>query len=164
MILEKTTIRKIAKNRKKLESKLNLKIIIKGEEAELSGSEIDIFVGERVLNAIEKNFPIDSALLLTNESYFIEEISIKSIRAKNLPRIKSRLIGTRGKTLKLISELSDCKVALYENIISIIGEADKMKIAVNAVKSLIKGSRQTNVYSYLEKHKKIDEQDLELKE
>ena len=102
---------------------------------------------------------------MTSEDYMLESISIKSIsKRKNISQIKARIIGTKGKTLKLLSELSECHIALHNNIVSIIGTFEKIKIAESAIKNLIKGSKQANVYFYLEKHKKnIIPEDLGIK-
>ena len=90
----------------------------------------------------------------------LEDIYIKSItKRRNLKLVKARIIGKDGMTLRLLSELSDCEVVLHENIVSIIGKADKIKIAINAITSLIQGSKQSNVYSYLEKARKIERDD-----
>src|SRR3989344_336958 len=155
MNFDKRTIKKISTNRKRLEKELNIKLEIKGNSVDISGNELEIYVAEKVFQAIEKNFPVNTALLLTSEDYMLESISIKSIsKRKNISQIKARIIGTKGKTLKLLSELSECHIALHNNIVSIIGTFEKIKIAESAIKNLIKGSKQANVYFYLEKHKK----------
>lgn len=146
------TIKKILANKKKIEKKLSVKIEIKGNKVEISGNELDIYAAEKVFEALERNFPTETALLLTEEDYMLENLLIKSItKKKNLSTIRARIIGTKGKTLKLISELSDCYLTLNENTVSIIGQAEKIKECINAVKSLILGSKQANVYSYLER-------------
>ena len=73
---------------------------------------------------------------------------------KNLNIIKARLIGTKGKTLKVLSDLSNCEVVVKENNVAIIGKADEIHRAEQAVISLIQGSKQGNVYSFLEKANK----------
>lgn len=165
-IFSKETIKKILKNKKKLESKLKVKIEVKGSEILLSGKELDIYIGEKVLEAIDKDFAINTALLLIDGDYILEEINIKDVTKKrNLSPIKARIIGTKGKTLKIISEISGCHLCLHNNTISILGPAEKIKEAETAIKSLIRGSKQSNIYSYLERQrKKPSEEDLGLKE
>ncbi len=165
MFLEKETIKKISRNKRKLEDKLKVKIEIKGNEVECKGSELDVYISEKVFEALDKSFSINTALLLTEEDYVLEEIPIKSVSKKNLSQIKSRIIGKKGKTLKVLSELSECHITLHNNAVNIIGEAERIKDTVTAIKSLIKGSKQTHIYAYLEKSKtKPQIEDLGLKE
>ena len=161
----KDTIRKILRSKKNLESKLKVKISVKGNNINLHGEEVNIYVAEKVFEAIERSFSINTALLLTDENYILEDIHIKDVTKKrNLEQIRARIIGTKGKTLKTISELSDCHIVLHENTVSIIGPAEKIKDAMNAIESLIRGSKQANVYKYLERQRaKIMPEDLGLR-
>jgi len=62
MFLEKETIKKVLRNRKKLESKLKIKIDIKNNGVELIGDELNVYVAKKVLEALERNFPLNAAL------------------------------------------------------------------------------------------------------
>lgn len=154
-LYKKETLKKIQNNQAKLEKKLKVKIQIKSNGLDLEGEEVDIYTATQVFNALERNFSYDLALLLTEPDYYLEDISIKNVtRKSDLKLVRARIIGVEGRTLQLISELSNCYVTLHENTVSIIGTFEKMKDAINALKSLILGSKQSNVYSYLEKHRK----------
>jgi len=157
------TIKKIKRNKKLLEKKLNVKLEIKVEDVELEGKSEDIFIAEKILDALGKHFPVKVALLLLDENYVLEDVLIKSLREKNIKQTKARIIGTKGKTLKTLSELSSCFITLHDTTVSIIGQAEDMKETVTAIERLIKGSRQTNVYRFLDKHQKPDLEDLGLK-
>jgi len=158
------TIKKIKRNKTLLEKKLNVKIQIEENNVELKGDEIDIFIAEKVCEALSKNFETNIALLLLDENYVLEDIPIKNIRDKNLKQTKARIIGTKGKTLKTLCELSSCFITLHDNTVSIIGHAEDIKQAVTALENLIRGSKQANVYKYLEKNRKQGIEDLGLKE
>ncbi|MBU1135925.1 MAG: KH domain-containing protein [Nanoarchaeota archaeon] len=152
---EKKNIGKIIRNKKKLEKNLKVKIKRIQNQVFIEGDEIDVYLAENVIYAISVDFPINIALLLLNEDYVLENIPIKSILNKgNLFRTKSRIIGKQGKTLKILEELSNCYFKLSDNTVSIIGPSENIKDAVTALKSLIYGSKQSNVYSYLEKQRK----------
>ena len=78
--------------------------------------------------------------------------------------IKARIIGKKGKTLKLLCKLSECHITLHNNTVSIICKSEKIKETITAIKNLIKGSKQGNVYSFLERQRKKHEpEDLGLK-
>jgi len=161
------TIKKIRRNKPKLERKLGVRIKIDASEIKISGNELNTYIAEKVLQAIDKAFPIRTALLLINEDYILEDIPIKNItKKKNLSQVRARIIGTKGKTLKTLSKLTDCHITLHDNTVSLIGPSGSIKEAITAIESLIRGSKQGNVYSYLEKIMKenIDKWSLGLKE
>lgn len=166
MIFSSKSIGKIGKNQKILEKKLKVKLHISGNEVEMKGKQLDVYIGDRVLEAIEKNFAIKTALLLTNEDYLLEDIAIKSVTSrKKIERIRARIIGTKGKTLKTISELTNCHITLNDNTVSIICPAENIKQATSAIENLIRGGKQSNVYIYLKKAIEDKEiEDLGLKE
>ena len=165
MNFNREIIKKILRNKKRIENKLGVSISIKNNAITLRGEEAEKYVAEKVIDALEKNFPVNVAILLANEDYMTEEINIKNVTNKNnLKIVRGRIIGKRGKALELMRKLSGCYITLHDNRVSIIGHIDNMKIAVNAVKSLIAGSKHGNVFSYLEKKRGIDRGDIVLKE
>ncbi len=146
--------RKIKKNKELLEKSLKVEIEIKGKKAEISGKELNEYVAERVLEAINLGFKIPDALLLTDEEFMFETINIKDLSKKNPRRIRGRIIGTKRKTMDTLEELTNCKLVLKDNTVGIIGNAEDIESAMQALNSLIKGSKQSNVYKYLEKQRK----------
>lgn len=146
---------KIIRNKKILEKKLDVKIKIVRNRVEIEGNELSEFFAFRVIDAIKDNFPLEIALLLLEEDYLLEKINIKGIsRRTNRKEVRARVIGREGKTISLLGELSDSFIAINDNVVSLIGPADKMDIAMHALEALIRGSKQSSVYSYLEKQRK----------
>jgi len=144
--------RKILQNKNELESKLKVKISFSGDKAVISGLEVDEHFAEIVLHALDFPFLIEEALLLLDENYIFDIINIKDItKRKDLAVIKARIIGTKGKTLRVLCDLSNCFIALKDNQLGIIGKYEDIKFARQAVISLIHGSKQGNIYAYLEK-------------
>ena len=159
------TINKVLKNKRRLEKKLKVRLLVENFEIQVEGKEVNVYEAEKIIKALESGFSFSTSLLLLEPDYLFEEIPIKSISSKNITRIRARIIGQQGRTLKVVSELSNCHLSLHENKVSIIGLADNIKIAINAIKSLIQGSKQSNVYSYLEKQSaRYLPEDLGLKE
>lgn len=149
--------RKILQNKDLIERKLGVEISLKNNNIIISGDELSEYLALRVFDAVELGFSINDALLLADENYVFEKINIKDIsRRKNLSEVRARVIGTFGRTLKTMCELSSCEIVLHDNIIGIIGKADDIEFALNALKSLVRGSKQANVYSYLEKSKGME--------
>ncbi|HLD98038.1 MAG TPA: hypothetical protein VI815_01815 [Candidatus Nanoarchaeia archaeon] len=146
------SIRKIMGNSKELESKLKVKISVKGDKTLISGKEVDEYFAERVLIALDFPFTIDEALLLLSETYMFSIVNIKDhTRRHDFNVIKGRIIGTKGKTLKVLKELSNSVIVVKDNDIAIISPVEEMENATQAVVSLIRGSKQGNVYTYLER-------------
>ena len=90
--------------------------------------------------------------MLKDETYIFRIIRIKQITRKaNLEPVRSRLIGTYGKTKHAIEAIADCKIVIRDNSVGIIGAAEEIEEATTAINNLIRGSKQANVYKFLEK-------------
>lgn len=154
-------IKEIIRAKSKLEKELGIKLFNRGKNVFIEGSAEKEFIALEILEAIKIGFSADRALKLKEEYFIIQKLSIKSITKRNdLNRIRARIIGTEGKTLRTLKSLTDCDFAMNNNEIGIIGHIDNIEEAIQAVTSIIQGSKQGNVYSRLEKNKK--RKDLEL--
>ena len=86
-------------------------------------------------------------------------------RRKSLSDVRARLIGTQGKTRRTLEEISDCSIVVNENAVGIIGPTSAIDNTVQAVINIIRGSKQANIYRFLERMntQKEDLADLGLK-
>lgn len=158
-------VARVIKNRKRLEKKLGVNIANRGKEVFIEGNPLNEYVAEKVIDALDFGFPFSTAMLIQEEDFSFEVINIKDhTKRKDLERIRARIIGAKGGTLKALSELTKCFLELKDNSVGVIGEPEDIKNAEYAIVSLIQGTKQSNVYSYLEKHKPIHTGDLGLKE
>src|SRR2546425_364252 len=89
---------------------------------------------------------------LDEDGYF-EVLDIKdSAHSKNrVAQIRARLIGTRGKTRRLIEELTGVEVSVWGHTVALIGGTFEMAIAREAVFMLLRGSEHKTVYRFLER-------------
>lgn len=155
----------IMKEKEKLEKELDLKLANRGREIYLTGLPIDEYEAEKILEAINFGFKKEIALMIKEKELTFEILRIKDFtRRKDLQTIRARIIGTEGKTLKTLAKLTDCFIEVHNNEVGIIGHPERIKTAIDGVISLIKGSKQSNVYSFLEKHQPRPIIDLGLKE
>ncbi|MDP3992135.1 MAG: hypothetical protein U1B79_00495 [Candidatus Pacearchaeota archaeon] len=155
---------RIIKNRKNLEKKLEIKIASKGKEVFISGKPEDEYVAEKVIEALDFGFPFSVALLIKEEDFMFEVLNIKNhTRRKDMEKVRARIIGKKGGTLKTLLELTKCHFEIKGNQVGIIGEPEYMRNAQEAMISLIRGAKQANVYSFLEKHQVKPVIDLGLK-
>jgi len=135
-----------------LEKKLNVKIKITGKMAEIEGKPLDEYEASHIIEAVGFGFSAREALKLKEENMLFTKINIKDFtRRKNLEDVRSRIIGTEGKTKKTLEQISGCDMVLSNNIVGIIGPAEAIENATTAIKNIVRGSKQSNVYRYLEK-------------
>jgi len=153
-------IAEILKNKPRLERELKVKINNQGKNFSILGIAENEYLALKVFEAIGLGFSVEKALRLKDETMLLQTVNIKSITKRNdLERIRARIIGTHGKTIGNLSKLSQCQLSLKDNNIGIIGNAENIDEGILAVKSMIHGSKQSNVYSRLEKETKKRRED-----
>jgi ribosomal RNA assembly protein len=155
---------RILKNKKILEKKLKVKITNQGREVFVDGKPEDEYTAEKVISALNFGFEFGIAILIKEEDNMFEVIAIKDhTKRRDLSRIRARIIGKQGKTKKTFTNLTKCFFEIRDNEVGIIGEPEHIENAQTAIISIIKGTKQSNVYSYLEKHQVKPVIDLGLK-
>lgn len=147
-------INDVKKNKKLLEEKLDVKLSIVKNNVTVKGDTVDEFDAVKVFEAINFGFSVRRALLLKNEDYVFRVVHIKDHTKRNLADVKARLIGKKGKTRRVFSETSGCEILITDTEVGVIGEALDVESVETAVINLIRGSKQTNMYKFLEKHNK----------
>ncbi len=156
---------RIIKNKKKLEEEFNIKIKNRGKEVTIEGTPEDEYIAEKVIDALNFGFPFSIALLIKKEDNLLEIINIKDhTKRRDLKRIRARIIGKKGKALGTLHQLTKCNFELKDNYVGIIGDPEFIENAQEAIISIIRGSKHSNVYSNLEKHQIKPIVDLGLKE
>jgi len=145
-------IKKLKREKNFLERELKIKITIKGKNVIIRGAALNEYGASIVIDSINMGFAPQTACLIQDKDFVFEKINIKDhTRRKNLEIIKSRLIGTHGTTKNTIEQIAGCKIKIKGNIVGIICPADTMEYALTGIINLIKGSKQSNIYKYLER-------------
>ena len=158
-------LQRILKTKKKLAETLNVKISNRGKEVTITGKAEDEYVAEKVIDAINLGFPISHALEIKTMEMMFEVLNIKDhTKRSDLARIRGRIIGTKGKTLKTITDLTNSHIEMLDNKVGIIGPPESIELAQNAIISLVKGSKTPNVYAHIERNQPKPIDDLGLKE
>ena len=86
----------------------------------------------------------------------LEKVNLKDfVRTSQLRRVKGRVIGEKGKTKKVIAELTDCAIVIRDYSVAIIGKTVDVAMTVKALRSLIRGAPHSKVYAFLERSRKI---------
>jgi ribosomal RNA assembly protein len=156
-----------------IESRLNVKLDIDGEGSvtvTLSETATDpslLLRAKDLVTAIGRGFPPDTAFrLIRNEDDIFDIVDLRLIFGRSesdIKRIKGRIIGTDGKTRRLIEELTEADVVVYGHTIGIIGSFEQADSARNAVQMIIDGCQHHTVYKYLQrKRTELKKEKLEL--
>lgn len=162
IICEKT--KRITDNKVNLEKRLEIKITFKGKEITIHGSPENEYIAEKVIEALDFGFPFSVALSIKEQDFMFEILNIKDYtKRKDLEKVRARIIGERGKTLRTFLELTKCNFEIKDNRVAIIGDPEYIRNAQEAMISLIHGAKHANVYSFLEKHQIKPVIDLGLK-
>jgi len=106
-----------------------------------------------IVQAVARGFSEERAFRLLDEDAYIEILDIKDFaHSKNrITQIRARLIGTRGKTRRIIEELTGVDVSVWGHTAALIGGPFEMGIAREAVIMLLRGSEHKTVYRFLER-------------
>lgn len=160
---------RVLKLKNKVEKALDIKIEIKKDGITVESKKEDPFleyIASKILEAVSLGFDADSAMQLQDTNYIMRKINVKDlVRASKINLAIARVIGTKGKTKKIISGLTECDIIVTDYDVAVIGKGDNVETATNALISLIKGSKQSNIYNFLEKNRarlrELEEEDIE---
>lgn len=149
----KEKIEKLSKTMLQIDS-IEGEIII--DEHEKSDPLLPLIV-KNVILAIGRGFSPEHALYLFKENmdFFIFDIrDYVGKKDSHNKRMKSRIIGTEGKTKRTIENLTDSYLSIYGHTVSIIADFELMDIAKKAIDMLLSGSKHASVYRYIEREMK----------
>jgi ribosomal RNA assembly protein len=106
-----------------------------------------------IVQAVGRGFSEERAFRLLDDDAYIEILDIKDFaRSKGrVAQVRARLIGTRGKTRRIIEELTGVDVSVWGHTVAMIGGSFEMAIAREAVIMLLRGSEHRTVYRFLER-------------
>lgn len=122
--------------------------------------KIDDFV-----KAVGRGFSPERAYRLLKDDQYFAVMDIQDYVGKKIDhirRMRARVIGTGGKTRRVIEDLSEAELSIYGDTVAIIGDAEALDIAKTALDMILNGSEHSAVYSYLE-HTRRERRLAELK-
>jgi ribosomal RNA assembly protein len=145
--------------KRRLEEFTGTKLLIDSESGEVTVDEsgaADKFLAVKVRDvvlAIGRGFSEHRAFRLLDEDAYFVVLDIKDF-ARTPARqhqVKSRLIGSRGKTRRIIEHLTGADMSVYGHTVAIIAQDFQLPVAQEAVEMLLKGSEHSTVYRFLER-------------
>lgn len=154
LIGEKGTVRR------RIEKLCGVKITIDSENGEVlitrkTSEDIHLALkAQDIIKAIARGFSPQKAYKLANPNMYLELIDLTEyVTDKSLERVKARLIGKEGKARKYVSDLAKADISIYGKTVGIIGDAESVSLAKEAVVRLIEGKPHTAVFRYVERHR-----------
>ena len=109
----------------------------------------------------------NAAIRLLEDGNFFEMVDLKDFvgkRAHQQRRIRARIIGSQGKIRRLIENLTDVEITIYKSTVVLVGDADGLGLARQAIEMIAGGSEHGSVLAFLErsrKRMKVDNRSLE---
>ncbi len=158
-------IGKSGTTKSKIENACSVNLEVDSENGEImisgNGSIEDIlpFKAVEIVIAIGRGFSPENAMKLLKGENTLHVIDLREFVGKSpshVERIKGRIIGEGGKARQNMENLSDTSISVYGRTVAIIGETDKLKIAVDAISALSSGSMHGSVYNKLESARRRD--------
>ncbi len=106
-----------------------------------------------IVHAMARGFSEERAFHLLDEDTYLEVLDVKDFAhtKARIAQVRARLIGTRGKTRRIIEELTGVDVSVWGHTVALIGGSFEMAIAREAVLMLLRGSEHKTVYRFLER-------------
>jgi ribosomal RNA assembly protein len=124
---------------------------IQGEDA------LMLYLCREIIRAIGRGFSPDIAKLLLKQDYGLDIIPIMQYARSqdDLPRVRGRVIGEKGRSRQTIEDLTETNICVYGKTIGIVGRLEYLAEARHAVIDLLEGSTHASVYRWLEKKRKM---------
>lgn len=146
---ERIKVIKDGKTRSNISKSLNVKLTFQENSVIIEGEGIELFQAKNIVKAIGRGFSPENAFRILKEDETLETIELNQFNDSRLKIIKSRLIGTNGKTWRMIEKCSGCSLSVYGKTVSLIGDYEQLNIAREAVQMIIRGSKHSKVYGFL---------------
>ncbi len=117
------------------------------------GANFKAMAARDVVKAIARGFSPPNAMRLFDDDNYLELIDIRDYSgkdSKHVRRVRARIIGTGGRTRRLIEELSGSEMVVYGNTVGLIGDIISLNAAKRAAEMVLEGSEHAAVYRFLE--------------
>ncbi len=115
-----------------------------------------------VVRAIGRGFSPDHASKLFSDDYYLELLDFHDYVGKDkshVRRVTARLIGSEGKTRRIIEEQTGCLLAIYGHTVGIVGDLENISAAKQAVDMILSGAEHASVYRFLENQRRRSRRD-----
>jgi ribosomal RNA assembly protein len=148
-------------NAKKLEQAFDISLTISKTDGIIAATvkskkkdeAFNEYTAMNVLEALAFGFDQEAALQLRDPDFMFRRIDIKAyVKGARVSVIKGRIIGLGGKTKRTLEIISECDVVIREHSVGVIGRAENVDIASQAILALIRGAPTPRVFNSLERN------------
>lgn len=155
-------IGKNGETKEKLEELTDIELDIDSKEGEISIDDKDcdplmLLKVKNIIKAIGRGFSPENAFDLLNDEMDLFIFDIHDFVGKkpsHVKRVKGRVIGKKGKTKRIIEDLTSSKISVYGHTISAISSIINMNVVKKAILMILNGSKHATVYHFLEQQMK----------
>lgn len=115
------------------------------------------FKALEIISAVARGFSPEKAFKLLHEDVVFQLLDMRDYvgnSQSSMNRLRGRIIGERGKSRRTIEELSGADVSVYGHTVGFIGIFEAIKVAVEAILLLLKGSSHKSVYAMLQNYRR----------
>jgi len=146
------------KTRKLIEAKTGIKMEVDSESGEVRVKRTDETAAAAlkaldIIRAIARGFSPEHALELLREDIYLKVIDLEELvrNERSVARQRARLIGTEGKARRMLEERTGARISIYGNTVAIIGDAESVDVASEAVAKIATGMPHGNVYREIQR-------------
>jgi len=149
--------------KKDLEERSGIKIDIDSKQGEVVIDEHNVkdpllvLKIENIIRAIGRGFSPEHAMRLLDDDadfYVFDIYDYVRKKESHVRRLKSRVIGRKGKTKRVLEELTDSNISIYGHTVSVIAAITSMNVIKKAIDMLLCGIRHATVYRFVESEMK----------
>lgn len=140
--------------REEIEELTECSVEVEDNVVKIDGEAIDEMTAEQVVKAIGRGFPPEKAFKLIERDFTFHIMDVKDYAdtQNSRERLKGRVIGRDGEARRHIEKMTETDISVFGSTIGIIGNAQNIEIAREALRMLLQGSSHATAYSYLEKN------------
>ena len=104
-----------------------------------------------IINAISNGFSPERAFRILDDESLFQVLDLRNFTTScnSTNRIKGRIIGEKGKARKNIEELTNTFISIYGHTVSLIGNYEETKLALDAIMLLVNGRSHKTAYEML---------------
>lgn len=130
-------------------------ITIEGNLIKAEGEPLEEMDAQKVVKAIGRGFNPKKALKIVEKDVTLHIIDIKAYddNKSRQKQLKGRIIGRDGETRRHIEKEANIDLSVYGTTVAIIGKAQNIEVAIEAINMLLNGSSHSTAYSYLERNR-----------
>ena len=146
------------KTKRLIEERTGLKIEIDSKTGEVkikrTGENAGMALKARdTVQAIAHGFPPEEALELLSDDVYFREVDLQGLvrNDRDLVRQRARLIGTKGKARHMLEEYTGTHIRVESKTVSIIGGAQEVELAAEAIGKLATGTPHGDVYKDIQR-------------